>query len=65
MLDYSTILMRIEKRIKSLEEKCLHKKYAGFSNDLAQIHSDLTLLGMWAMSQEARDIFNDLIGVDE
>ena len=57
--------MRIEKRIKSLEEKCLHKKYAGFSNDLAQIHSDLTLLGMWAMSQEARDIFNDLIGVDE
>jgi hypothetical protein len=25
----------------------------------------LTLLGMWAMSQEARDIFNEMIGVEE
>jgi hypothetical protein len=57
--------MRIEKRTKSLEEKCLHKKFVGFNSDIAQIHSDLTLLAMWAVNQEASDIFNDLMGVEE
>ena len=65
MLDYSTILMRIEKTTKSLEQKCLHKKFVGFSNEIAQIHSDLTLLGMWAVNQEAIDIFNDVMGVEQ
>ena len=65
MLDYSTILIRIEKTTKSLEEKCLHKKFVGFSNEIAQMHSDLTLLAMWAVNQEAIDIFNDAMGVKE
>ena len=65
MLDYSTILMRIERTTKSLEQKCLHKRFAGFNNEIAQIHSDLTLLAMWAVHQEARDIFNDVMGVEE
>jgi hypothetical protein len=29
------------------------------------MHSDLTLLAMWAVNQEARDIFNDVMGVEE
>lgn len=65
MLDYSTILIRIEKTTKSLEEKCLHKKFVGFNKEIAQMHSDLTLLAMWAVNQEASDIFNDLMGVEE
>jgi len=65
MLDYSTILMRIERTTKSLEEKCLHKKFVGFNKDIALIHSDLTLLAMWAVNKEAIDIFNDAIGVKE
>jgi hypothetical protein len=65
MLDYSTILMRIERTTKSLEQKCLHKRFEGFNSDIAQIHSDLTLLAMWAVNQEAIDIFNDAMGVKE
>jgi hypothetical protein len=65
MLDYSTILMRIERTTKSLEEKCLHKRFAGFNKDIALIHSDLTLLAMWAVNKEAIDIFNDVMGVEE
>jgi hypothetical protein len=29
------------------------------------MHSDLTLLAMWAVNKEAIDIFNDAIGVKE
>jgi hypothetical protein len=29
------------------------------------MHSDLTLLAMWAVNQEAMDIFNDVMGVKE
>ena len=65
MLDYSTILMRIERTTKSLDQRCLHKRFAGFNNEIAQMHSDLTLLAMWAVNQEARDIFNDVMGVEE
>lgn len=65
MLDYSTILMRIERKTKTLEQKCLHKRFDGFNNDIAQMHSDLTLLAMWAVNQEARDIFNDVMGVEK
>jgi hypothetical protein len=65
MLDYSTILMRMERTTKSLEQKCLHKRFAGFNKDIAQMHSDLTLLAMWAVNQEAMDIFNDVMGVKE
>jgi hypothetical protein len=57
--------MRIERTTKSLEEKCLHKRFEGFNKDIALIHSDLTLLAMWAVNKEAIDIFNDAIGVKE
>jgi len=29
------------------------------------MHSDLTMLAMWAVNQEAMDIFNDVMGVKE
>jgi hypothetical protein len=29
------------------------------------MHSDLTLLAMWAVNAEAIDIFNDVMGVKE
>jgi hypothetical protein len=63
MLDYAPLLMRIENNTKKLSEKCLNKRYAGFSNDIAQIHADLTMLAMWAVAQETKDIFDDLTGV--
>lgn len=63
MLDYAPLLMRIENNTKKLSEKCLNKKYAGFSNDIAQIHADLTMLAMWVVAQETKDIFDDLTGV--
>jgi hypothetical protein len=57
--------MRIERTTKKLEEKCLHKRFEGFSSDIALMHSDLTLLAMWAVNKEAIDIFNDVMGVEE
>ena len=65
MLDYSTILMRIERTTKKLGDNCLHRRFEGFNSDIAQMHSDLTLLAMWAVNQEAIDIFNDVMGVKE
>jgi hypothetical protein len=41
-----------------LSDKCLHKKYEGYSNDIAQIHADLTLLAMWMVAQETKDILD-------
>ena len=63
MIDYAPLLMRIEQNTKKLSDKCLNKKYAGFSNDIAQIHADLTMLAMWVVAQETKDIFDDLTGV--
>lgn len=60
MLDYAPLLMRIENNTKKLSEKCLNKKYAGFSNDIAQIHADLTLLAMWMVAQETKDILDGI-----
>jgi hypothetical protein len=57
--------MRIERTTKKLGDNCLHRKFEGFSSDIAQMHSDLTLLAMWAVNAEAIDIFNDVMGVKE
>jgi hypothetical protein len=57
--------MRIERTTKSLDQKCLHKKFVGFNDDITHIHSDLVLLAMWAVNQQASDIFNDAMGVKE
>lgn len=56
MIDYAPLLIRIEQNTKKLSDKCLNKKYEGYSNDIAQIHSDLTMLAMWMVAQEAKDI---------
>ena len=58
MIDYASLLIRIENNTKKLEEKCLNKRYAGFSSDIAQIHADLTHLAMWMVAQETKDILN-------
>jgi len=63
MIDYAPLLMRIERNTKTLSDKCLNKRYEGFSNDIAQIHADLTMLAMWVVAQESKDIFDDLTGV--
>jgi hypothetical protein len=60
MFDYSTILMRIEQNTKKLSNKCLNNDYEGFVQPLMAIHSDLTLLGMWAVNKEAQQIVNDI-----
>ena len=51
-IDYSTLLMDIERITKRLEDKCLHKKYEGYMADIVSIHSDLTLLATWIQTQQ-------------
>jgi hypothetical protein len=50
--DYSSILMRMESRVKELSYKCLHKKYEGSMAEIAGMHSDLTLLAVWISNQK-------------
>ena len=59
VFDYATILMRIEQNTKKLSDKCLKNELQGFFQTLSAIHSDLTLLGMWAVNKEAQQILND------
>jgi hypothetical protein len=51
-IDYSTLLMDIERKTKDLHDKCLHKKYDGFMADIVSIHSDLTMLATWIQAQQ-------------
>jgi hypothetical protein len=51
-IDYSTLLMDIERKTKDLHDKCLHKKYEGYMADIVSIHSDLTLLATWIQTQQ-------------
>jgi hypothetical protein len=51
--------MRIEQNTKKLSDKCLKNELQGFFQTLSAIHSDLTLLGMWAVNKEAQQILND------
>lgn len=55
-MDYSSILMQAESKMKSLSAKCLNRKYEGFAADIASIHSDLTLLAMWIAQEQMRQI---------
>jgi hypothetical protein len=50
--------MRIEQNTKKLSDKCLNKRYEGYSSEIAQIHADLTLLAMWMVAQETKDILD-------
>ena len=55
MNDYSTILMRIEQSVKSLDKKCLNKKYDGFIQDISAIQSDLVMLSHWIGEQQLKE----------
>ncbi len=55
MNDYSTILMRIEQSVKSLDKKCLNKQYDGFIQDIASINNDLTMLSHWIGEQQVKE----------
>ena len=46
--------MRIEQSVKTLDKKCLYKKYDGFTNDISSIMNDLTLLSHWIGEQQVK-----------
>jgi hypothetical protein len=46
-IDYSNLLMDIEKLTKSLHDKCLHKRYEGYLSEISVIQSKLILLAVW------------------
>jgi hypothetical protein len=52
--DYSTILMRIEQSVKSLDKKCMNKKYDGFVLDINRINNDLVMLAHWIGEQQVK-----------
>lgn len=54
-IDYSTLLMDIEKMTKSLHDKCLHKRYEGYLSEISVIQSKLTLLAVWISQQKKND----------
>lgn len=51
-IDYSTLLMNIERKTKELHDKCLHKNYEGYLADIVSIHSDLTMLATWIQTEQ-------------
>ena len=54
-IDYSTLLMDIERITKRLHDKCLHKKYEGYMADIAELQSKTTLLGVWMTEEKNKD----------
>jgi hypothetical protein len=56
-IDYSSLLMNIEKKTKDLHDKCLHKKYDGFMADIVNIHADLSMLAGWIQAQQTADSY--------
>lgn len=53
-MDYSNILMDMERVVKSLHDKCLHKQYEGYMADLAELQSKATLLGAWIAAEQIK-----------
>jgi hypothetical protein len=49
--DYSTILMNLEEVTKKLHDKCLHKNYDGFMDDIGEGHRQLTKLLIWILGE--------------
>lgn len=58
-IDYSTLLMDMEKKIKDLEDKCLHKRYSGYLADIVSIHSNLSMLAVWIAEQQIKEKRNE------
>lgn len=58
-IDYSTLLMDMERKLKSLEDKCLHRRYSGYLADIVSIHSGLSQLAVWISEQQMKEKSND------
>ena len=54
-IDYSTLLMDIERITKRLEYKCLHKQYEGYMADIAELQAKTTLLGVWMTDEKNKE----------
>ena len=54
-IDYSTLIMDMERKLKELEDKCLHKQYAGYLADIVSIHSNLSQLAVWISEQQMKE----------
>jgi hypothetical protein len=52
--DYSTILMDLERILKSLEDKCLHKKYDGYITEIGHAHKKLSDLLIWIAHEQVK-----------
>jgi hypothetical protein len=57
-IDYSSILMDMEKLSKRLHEKCLHKQYEGYMADIAEMQAKTTLLGVWITEQKTKQYWS-------
>mgnify|MGYP003332965488 FL=1 len=53
-IDYSTLLMDIEKLTRSLHDKCLHKRYEGYLSEISVCQSKLTLLAVWISKEKEK-----------
>ena len=54
-IDYSTLLMDIERITKRLHDKCLNKQYEGYMADIAELQAKTTLLGIWITEEKRKD----------
>ena len=52
--DYSTMLMNIERSVKTLSEMCLNKQYTGFYSEINTIISNLIGLSHWIGEQQVK-----------
>lgn len=55
-IDYSTLLMDIEKLAKDLHDKCLHKSYEGYLSDIASLQTKAMLLAVWISEEKNKVI---------
>ena len=52
--DYSTMLMNVERSVKTLSEMCLNKSYTGFYSEINTIISNLIGLSHWICEQQVK-----------
>jgi hypothetical protein len=52
--DYSTMLMNVERSVKTLSEMCLNKSYTGFYSEINTIISNLIGLSHWIGEQQVK-----------
>jgi hypothetical protein len=46
--------MKIEQSVKTLDKKCLNKKYDGFIQDISAIQNDLVMLSHWIGQEQVK-----------